>query len=109
MCESEQRGRESNCLSPESTGPWKTGPGKRDSPAQGRPILEFHYVIPMAGVHPGYLGRLLRRLEATGFVPGRRLYGLAYEARHAVHSLTVALHYDACDRHPTEPEQDWQI
>ena len=71
-------------------------------------ILEFRRVIPMAGVHPGYLGRL-RRLEATGFVPGRRLDDLAYEAHGAVHSLTVALQSDACDRHPTEPAHDWQI
>jgi hypothetical protein len=57
----------------------------------------------------GYLGRLLRRLEATGHIPGQRLYDLAYRAHDAVHSLTVALHADACDRHSTEPDHDWQI
>ena len=65
-------------------------------------VLEFPRVIPMTSVHPGFLG-LLRRLEATGFVPGRRLCDMAYEAHDAVHLLTFALHSDTCDRHPTEP------
>jgi hypothetical protein len=62
-------------------------------------------VAPMVG----FLGRLQRRLEATGFTPGERLYAAAAQAYDAVFTLNVLLHYDSCEREPAEPAADWVI
>jgi hypothetical protein len=44
----------------------------------------------------GYLNRLLKRMEKTGFPPDDRLLKLTVEARNALHELTVAVHYASC-------------
>jgi hypothetical protein len=44
----------------------------------------------------GYLNRLLKRMEKTGFPPDDRLVKMTVDARNAMHELTVAVHYASC-------------
>ena len=43
-----------------------------------------------------YLGRLRDRMNQRGFPPGDPVYQAATDAFHAVHTLSVELHYLAC-------------
>jgi len=45
----------------------------------------------------GYLTRLQRRMEVTGFPPDDRLYVAAVKAQKSLQSLLVELHYLSCD------------
>jgi hypothetical protein len=44
----------------------------------------------------GYLSRLCRRMEQTGFEPGDKLYRLAISGQDALQALCVELHYRSC-------------
>ena len=45
----------------------------------------------------GYLTRLQRRMELTGFPPDDRLYVATVKAQHAMQDLLVELHYLSCE------------
>ena len=45
----------------------------------------------------GYLSRLQRRMELTGFPPGDPLYLATVKAQKALHDLLVDLHYLSCE------------
>jgi hypothetical protein len=56
----------------------------------------------------GYLTRLQRRMEVTGFPPNDPLYVATVQAQRAMQSLLVDLHYLACEsgvgRRPPESQ-----
>ena len=45
----------------------------------------------------GYLSRMQRRMELTGFPPNDRLYVATVQARNSLQSLLVDLHYLSCE------------
>ena len=45
----------------------------------------------------GYLTRLKRRMELTGFPPSDPLYALTVRAQHDLQALLMELHYLACE------------
>jgi hypothetical protein len=57
----------------------------------------------------GYLSRLKRRMEITGFPPDDELYLLTVEAHRSMQDLLMELHYMSCEsgvgRAPKGPEE----
>ena len=45
----------------------------------------------------GYLTRLKRRMELTGFPPSDPLYALTVRAQHDMQALLMELHYLSCE------------
>ena len=54
----------------------------------------------------GYLTRLKRRMELTGFPPDDTLYVAAVQAQRAMQDLLVELHYLSCENGVGRPESD---
>jgi hypothetical protein len=70
------------------------------APGQAKPLSKA--LFPLLN----YLLRLKTRMEAVGFLPDDKLYGLVRKAYEDVHALSVEVHYLSCGGGVNKPAKE---